>query len=346
MTTDALDIPYEEDSRHGRKRDGAAIHALEWSGTARRLDLRVANSEGAVKIPLDKLHPGPSPRVGRVKNSHIEAMAELDGKWPPILINGDDFTIIDGYYRYLAARSLGHAHIYCHYFKGDAESAYVEAVRRNTKHGLPLTLEERKKAAGRLIEVNPDWSDGRIAEVCSLSATTIGRVRKDRTCTTTPTQYLDKRVGRDNRSRPCDSVEARRQIAAAIDSQQNASLREIARLVGCSPETVRSVRSALTANTEAPTDSPTTGGRSSMQRDRQVELREWSADSALSSTDDGSTFAIWFERTSIATEWHRHVLTIPLSRVYEVADEARRRAEQWRDFADAVGSRVRPLSVS
>jgi ParB-like chromosome segregation protein Spo0J len=273
-------------------------------------------------------------------------MAELDGNWPPILVDGDNFTIIDGYYRYLAARSLGHAYIYCHYFKGDSESAYVEAVRRNTKHGLPLTPEERKNAACRLIEVKPDWSDGRIAQICSLSPTTVGRIRKSLACPTIPAQDMDKRVGRDNRSRPCNSVEARRQIADAIDSQPDASLRKIASLVGCSPETVRSVRSALTAGPDASADSPTTGLLSSICRDRPVEARQWSGDSALGSTEDGSTFAEWFERTSIAKEWHRHVLTIPVSRIYEVADEARRRAQQWSEFADAVEARVRRLSAS
>jgi hypothetical protein len=339
MTTSALEVSFEEEAQAG-------IHDSEGRRSARPLDLQLGYEEGAVRIPLEQLRPGPSPRVGRVKTSHMGVMVELDGKWPPILINGEDFTIIDGYYRYLAARTLGHVYMYCHYFDGDAELAYVEAIRRNTKHGLPLTLEERKNAAGRLIELQPGWSNGRIAEICSLSPSTIGRIRKDLACPTFPPHHLDKRVGRDNRRRPCDAVEARRQIADAIDSQPEASLREIARLVGCSPETVRSVRSASTTDQEADVDPSPTGVLSSIYRDGPVELREWSADSALGSTEDGSTFANWFEHTSIAKDWRHHVLTIPLSRVYEVADEARRRAEQWREFANAVEDRVRRLSAS
>jgi hypothetical protein len=344
MTTSAMSFALDEDSRQGPTRDQAAIHSLKRGHAARPLDLQVANGE-AVKLPIGQVHPGPSPRVGRAKASHIEVLAELDGNWPPILINGDDFTIVDGYYRYLAARSLGHAYIYCHYFKGDPESAYVEAIRRNTKHGLPLTLEERKSAACRLIEGKPDWSDGRIAEICSLSPTTIGRIRNGLTCPTVAPHALDKRVGRDNRSRPRDAVEARRKIAEAIDSQPDASLRKIASLVGCSPETVRSVRSSLTEGPDMSDDSPTTELLSSINRDRVVELREWSADSALGATDDGSTFAQWFERNSIDDDWRRHVLTIPVSRIYEVADEARRRAHHWGEFADAVEARVRRLSA-
>jgi hypothetical protein len=65
------------------------------------------------------------------------------------------------------------------------------------------------------------------------------------------------------------------------------------------------------------------------------------------SATQGKSFARWFERTSMAGEWADFVSGIPISRVYEVADEARRRAAEWLEFASAVETRVRkPQAVS
>jgi hypothetical protein len=67
---------------------------------------------------------------------------------------------------------------------------------------------------------------------------------------------------------------------------------------------------------------------------------------ALVSTEAGRTFVGWFERTAISDDWSAHVGAIPLSRVYEVADEARRRAAAWHEFASALATRAtqRPSS--
>jgi hypothetical protein len=54
------------------------------------------------------------------------------------------------------------------------------------------------------------------------------------------------------------------------------------------------------------------------------------------------SFAERFERTSIADEWICHMQSVPLSRVYEIADEARRRAKAWTDFAASLNHRTNP----
>ena len=65
-------------------------------------------------------------------------------------------------------------------------------------------------------------------------------------------------------------------------------------------------------------------------------------DRAFTDRDGGQEFVDWFEATSVEQldPW-THVEAVPLSRVYEIADTARHRAEFWNRFAKALETRVR-----
>ena len=65
----------------------------------------------------------------------------------------------------------------------------------------------------------------------------------------------------------------------------------------------------------------------------------WRADAALASTKDGEDLLEWFERTAVSELDLDWVDKVPLSRVYEISDEARRRAETWLQFARALENR-------
>jgi ParB-like chromosome segregation protein Spo0J len=299
--------------------------------------------DAPVSVPLESIHLGLSVRFGGFKSAYVEQIAHLGGKWPPILISRADNTIIDGHYRYLAARSLGYQVIECSYFEGDAESAFFEAVQRNLQHGLPLTLREREQAALKVLEFHHDWSDRRVAEICGLSHMTIGRLRTRHRPSDT-NGHLDKmRTGRDNRVRPIDSNNVRSRIAGALARTPEASLRQIAHQVGSSPETVRSVRRELSG--ERANAKPVTAIYE-MVRTPPVAVETPSAsdvtltDAALRATDEAKLFSDWFSNNGCA-DWNDHVRSVPLSRVYEVADEARRRAEDWVQFAKAVEARAK-----
>jgi hypothetical protein len=67
---------------------------------------------------------------------------------------------------------------------------------------------------------------------------------------------------------------------------------------------------------------------------------EWKADASLLATDEGRSFVKWFRASNVDVEWKDHLAAVPLSRVYEVVDEARRRSEQWREFATVLQQRV------
>jgi hypothetical protein len=119
--------------------------------------------------------------------------------------------------------------------------------------------------------------------------------------------------------------------------------------VGASPETVRRVRLRMTDQGESsPTPIAATPPRLTnivalnypLASSGQPRLRS-ATDPALVSTPDGKQFADWFDRADPGADWAAHVMAVPLSRVYEVADEARRRASAWRQFAHLVEERAR-----
>lgn len=299
----------------------------------------------AVWMELARLKVGLSPRERQVDPGHVVALAELQGQWPPILVARCDGMVIDGYHRVEAARSLGWSKVPALLFDGTPEEAFVEAVRRNVEHGLPLTIEERKAAARRLLSAHSNWSDRRIAEVCALSGRTVARLRA---AGGQRTGDPEQRVCRDGRSRPTRPDATRLQILDAVQANPDASLRAIAQSVGTSPETVRRVRKDMNQQ-ERPSLAPARAGAlkeatvvvPTRPAPLSIENVLWTADLAITSTPDGSRFADWFDRTNVAVDWRAYAMVVPLSRVYEIADEARRRSRAWSQFADVVEQRTR-----
>jgi ParB-like chromosome segregation protein Spo0J len=320
-----------------------------------------------VRLPLDELRPGPSLREGGINAAHVDSLVQLEGRWPPILVASRDRTIVDGHHRVMAAKALGHVEVSCVYFDGTPDDAYLESVRRNVVHGLPLTLRERERAATQIVQSYGRWSDRRIAELCSLSPTTVARVRKSVVAASTSrsrrseaTGQLSSRIGRDGRVRPIDATPLRSRIVKALHADPEASLRVLASKVGASPETVRRVRHQLSCQEMGDGDGFDCGRQLQVAHTNRhrhdddikpaMELLaaftedttpSWTADPAVLSTQAGAVFARWLARTRL-TDWRKHVAAVPLSRVYEVADEARQRAEHWQQFALALEDRAKP----
>ena len=296
------------------------------------------------ELPLSRLRDGPSVRVGGIDRAHVQVLVESVGPWPPILVTDAGHWILDGRHRVHAAKLLGWTSITCEVFDGTPEGGFVEAVRRNARHGKPLTLVERETAVSRILALHPEWSDRRVADLASVSAKRVARLR--RMCPSAATTQLDTRLGRDGRMRPVDVRALRTRIAQAIEANPDASLRAIARAVGASPETVRSVRaqmaepepkvcdSEIAVPYPHPLDGTATHRASAATEDR-----------ALTATEHGTRFAEWFTRTAIDASWRDWVAVPPVSRLYGLADEARRRSAHWNAFATelerGVGQRER-----
>jgi len=277
---------------------------------------------------LSDLKTGVCPRRGGIRADHVKTLAELGGRWPPIVVSQSDHRIVDGIHRVEAARALGHATIVATLFDGSADEAYVASIKYNVEHGLPLTLAERKEGAHHILRVHPTWSDRRIAAICGLSPVTLGslRARMREASGLLPDDVRgERRTGRDGRSRPVNTLAARRRVADAIVRAPELSLRKISAQVGSSPETVRSVRAELRSESH------------------ELDGQEWwRHDSALNSSHGGRQFVSWLARANIDRDKsERHLDSVPLSRVYDLATEARRRAREWNAFADALEFKVR-----
>ena len=206
---------------------------------------------GSTAISLDSIRPGPSLRAGGLNVAHVAALAEVSDGWPPIVVTEDNM-LVDGHHRVAAAEQLGLDHIAAVVFKGSRADAYVEAVRSNISHGMPLTLSERRRAGVQILAVHPTWSDRRIAGCCGLSAKTIKRLRDEAGTFEDCRSACRRAHRRDGRVRPVDAGALRASIVAELERCPDASLRTIAASVGASPETVRSVRNQLRADGDNP----------------------------------------------------------------------------------------------
>jgi ParB-like chromosome segregation protein Spo0J len=279
-----------------------------------------------VAMAVGELPVGSLFRADGLCAEHVDRLVELRGSWPPILV-GRDGRVIDGAHRVAAARRLGLARLDAVLFEGGPEAAFVEFVRRNVTHGLTLTLAERKRAAARVLRAHRGWSDRRVAELCGLSPKTVARLRAvPRGCPTEEAPHSDDamREGRDRRLRPLRHAPVRARVADALRARPDASLRAIAAEVGVSPETVRLVRLNL----------------AQMEEGEPAErVVSWRSDAALASSEQAEDFLAWFERTTVNDGDLAWVATVPLSRVYMVADEARRRSARWEQFARALEAR-------
>jgi ParB-like chromosome segregation protein Spo0J len=312
-----------------------------------------------VSVALARLVVKRSIREGGVNQEHVRQLMRLGGRWPPILVHESTGVVIDGVHRVAAARILGLLRIDASLFSGGPDAALIEFVRRNVQHGLPLTLRERKWAAGRLLSVHPEWSDRRIAGICALSPKTVGRLRvAPGAVDADAVAQLDTamRVGRDNRLRPVDSVSARERVVEALKAHPRDSLRSVAALVGVSPETVRSVRLNLARAGEQESAKPV-GSTGAVVRSAAPILDVGADDvpvidatfeetpmRGLSAVPHNASalaeFLAWFDRTGVdAEECSRWSLRVPMACCRDAAAEARRRGEIWLEFASSLATR-------
>jgi ParB-like chromosome segregation protein Spo0J len=182
-----------------------------------------------------------SPRRIRVDQAHVARLAECDVTLPPVLVHRQTMRIIDGMHRLEVARRMGREVIEATFFDGGEDEAFVLSVELNVKHGLPLSLAERKAAACRILAAGIMLSDRAIAAKTGLSNKTVAAIR----CSGEEFPQPDRRVGRDGNAYPVSGADGRERAAKLIIERPHASLREIAAAAGVSPGTVSDVRKRL-----------------------------------------------------------------------------------------------------
>jgi hypothetical protein len=298
-------------------------------------------------VAIADLKLGESPRLGGIDQRHVRVLARAEEVVEPILVHRATMTVIDGAHRLVAAQLRADSTITVRFFLGSGEDCFAEAVRANVGKGKPLTLMERRKAACRLLEQHPDWSDRALAEICGISPATVCRLRG---CASVQISQTRARLGRDGRVRPVDTIAARAAASKLLEETPEKSLREVARQVGASVSTIRDVRARVSRG-EAPVALRASRNGSDIQEAPispivpspvTPSVVRFQDDRALSSTEESRCFAAWFDHHFIRAEhWEPFVNDLPLSRLYEIIEEARTRAAAWSQLADYLEERVR-----
>lgn len=228
--------------RHPRslRADAIAEQAKSEYGSDLDIDSFQISPE-VVKVHIGQLRIAESPRLNGVDPDHARALAEVDDTLPPIIVHHPTMRVIDGMHRLEAARMNERLEIDVRFFHGDWADAFRLAVRANAAHGLPLTRNDRKAAAARILQDQPQLSDRSVAHTTGLAAKTVARIRRQ------SGGEADRRIGRDGRARPLSTADGRRIALLAISARPEASLRQIAQEAGISVGTVRAVRACIDA---------------------------------------------------------------------------------------------------
>lgn len=208
-------------------------------------------------VPVGELLPADSPRLAGEDENHTRRLAETEAELPPILVHRSTMRVIDGMHRLRAAIVGGEKEIRVRFFDGDEDQAFLHAVRENVTHGLPLTLDDRRAAAERIIVRSPHLSDRAIGRYTGLSDKTIGALRGRSNAESSQSII---RIGVDGRARPLNSAEGRRRAVELISARPNASLREVAAGAGISVGTAHDVRKRMQRG-EDPLHSRQSGAR-------------------------------------------------------------------------------------
>jgi ParB-like nuclease domain len=130
---------------------------------------RLASLHSTVVKLADLREGGRSPRTTPLDDDHIKALGAIIDFLPPVVVDGSNYTVIDGNHRVMAFLKLGRIEIPAWLFDGDPPEAFLLSVATNNAHGLPLTRRDREDAALAILRDFPDHSDRWIGTTCQLS---------------------------------------------------------------------------------------------------------------------------------------------------------------------------------
>lgn len=319
-------------------------------------------------IPIDQLLPADSPRLAGEDEEHAQRLIESESELPPILVHRTTMHVIDGMHRLRAAKDKGSTSIQVVFFDGDAEEAFVESVRANIRHGLPLSLEERRSAAQRIISSQLKMSDRALAECTGLSTKTVGSIRK---WLNDGSAQQHVRIGKDGRRRPLRSAAGRRQAAETLKAEPCAPLRHVANVSGVSVGTAKDVRDRIrrgedpvtprysdkprdsdvceknadpSATPTAPTESPLAGPSATAPEMERMNMQAWLSslkkDPSLRSSESGRELLRWLHLNHQAeVKYSQIVNNVPPHLAEIVAKLATQCSEMWQNFAQELQGR-------
>jgi hypothetical protein len=135
-------------------------------------------------------------------NEYAEAVHD-GAKFPPVDIfyDGASNWLADGFHRYHAHKKAGVLDILATIHQGTVDDALQFALGANRANGLRRTNKDKHNCVKIALAKWPEWSDRRIAEVCGVAHTFVGKHRQALVLNTnTPTH----RETSDGRQYPVD----------------------------------------------------------------------------------------------------------------------------------------------
>jgi len=139
-----------------------------------------------------------TPRLAGEDAEHVQVLAQMAERLPPIVVHRPTMRVLDGFHRLRAAELRGEKAIDARLFDGDERQGFLLAVHSNIAHGLPLSLGDRKAAAVRILTGFPQGSDRAVAAVVVLDHKTVGALRRS---ASGEIPQLTTRVGLDGKTR-------------------------------------------------------------------------------------------------------------------------------------------------
>jgi ParB-like chromosome segregation protein Spo0J len=116
-----------------------------------------------------------------ISRAHIESLCESAEFWPPIIVARVPtvgLVLIDGRHRLEAARDLQFGEVLAEIVPTPPDGdLHRLAFESNAAHGRPLSVEDRKRYAQRLLERHSELPDREIGRQAGLSHSTIGKLR-------------------------------------------------------------------------------------------------------------------------------------------------------------------------
>ena len=275
-----------------------------------------SEDQGICEVEVALLRHGPGVRSDGVDESYAKLLASVVTPLPPIAVDSQTMVVLDGVHRVRAAVLRQETFIRARYVSGSESELLIMAVQANAAHGRPLSLTDRKDAAGRLLSLAPDMSDRAVAEICGLSPTTVGLLRSS----VVPNGQSTFRRGKDGRVRGPRKLENR----PAGQSVMGSALSEA------------TVRRALSEPllSEGRARLPIARRESTEPTNRSAASKPLLIDAAFHASVDLEQFATWFDGPRITGQEATLALSlIPKGRLYEVSAEAWSRAKFWQEMA-------------
>lgn len=117
-------------------------------------------------------------------SDYAEAMKE-GAEFPPVKVyhDGKHYWLADGFHRFHATKRAGLSGIEADVTEGTQRDAVFYSLGANATHGLKRTNDDKHEAVLTMLDDDEwkAWSDRAIADACKVSATYVGKLRKEMT---------------------------------------------------------------------------------------------------------------------------------------------------------------------